>query len=131
MRSTRLGALVLTTLLATAAIAPGHADTGPTRTDVELRGLKDLRDGTGALKVRSRVEGDPALCTGTLRLKVIDLKGGHEVFIDRSKSMREVARFRVSIEDGKHRVVGSYELGDRDPCAESRETERINVRSPQ
>lgn len=125
MRSPRLGALVLLCLVP----APSAAATPPpTETDVVLRGVPTAADGRGVVKVRTRVPGDVRQCEGLLRLKVKDLASG-ELVLDQSKPVSKVARFGVDLEDGAYRVVGSYELGDRDPCVESRGTERLVVTS--
>ena len=132
MRTLRLGALAVPCLLAALGAGsplglPAVADTGPERTEVVLRALPTITDGKGVVRLRTRLAGDVALCTGTLRLKVVDL-AEDEVVADRERPVAKVRRFPLTLEPGRHRVVGSYELGDRDPCAVSRDVRRVRVR---
>lgn len=124
MLMVRLGALLL---LCSPLSVPAFADTGSERTDVVLRGLPSLTDGAGVVAVRTRLAGDVALCTGRLRLRVVDL-AADRVVVDRSRQVAQVRRFRVRLDAGRHRVVGTYETGDRDPCAVSRDVRRVRVR---
>ena len=123
MRTLRLGALAVLCLVAppgAAAIPP------PTETDVSLHGLSRVEDGTGVVTVRTAVVGDVAQCEGTLRLRVIDRSEGEKV-LDASKPMAERRRFRVDLEPGRYRVVGDYEVGERDGCAKSRDVRKLRV----
>lgn len=123
MRTLRLGALAVLCLGAppsAAAIPP------PTETNVSLHGLPRVEDGTGVVTVRTAVEGDIAQCSGTLRLRVIDRSEGEKA-LDAQKPMAERRRFRVDLEPGRYRVIGDYEVGERDGCAKSRDVRSLRV----
>lgn len=124
MRTLRLGALAVLCLVpapSAVAIPP------PTETNASLHGLPRVEDGTGVVTVRTAVVGDVAQCEGTLRLRVIDRSEGEKV-LDASKPMAERRRFRVDLEPGRYRVVGDYEVGERDGCAKSRDVRKLRVR---
>ena len=123
MRTLRLGALAVLCLVplpGAAAIPP------PTETNVTIHGLPRVEDGTGVITVRTAVPGDIAQCTGTLRLRVIDRSEGEKV-LDSSKPMAERRRFRVDLDPGRYRVIGDYDIGERDGCAKSRDVRRLRV----
>ena len=108
--------------------AGAHADF-PTRTHVVVKvGQSVEREGSGVIRVRPHVEGDPVLCTGTIRLVI---RHAGEVVVKRSKPIPEVknVRFRVKgLEEGRHQVTGEYRIGDKDPCDVSKDRVRIQVR---
>lgn len=102
MRTLRLGALGVLC----PGLAPGvGAMPPPTETDVIVRGLAGGEDGTGVLEVRARVQGDAALCTGRLRLVVVDLSEDR-VVVDRGRTPAPL----------------------RATCAASRDVRRVHVR---
>lgn len=127
MRTLRRVTLTLAGALAvTSAPAASQADF-PTRTDVVVRVADGVeKDGSGVVKVLPRVQGDAALCDGTIRLTI---RAAGEIVVRREKPVKDRVNFRVgSLEAGKHRVIGRYRVGDQDPCDISRDLERIRVR---
>ena len=71
MRAIHRAALILPAVLVLGGVpASAHADF-PTQTNVDVKvGESVAEDGAGVIRIRPNVQGDPAVCTGTLHLIV-------------------------------------------------------------
>ncbi len=125
----RLRTAVMMSGLVILGVPAGAQADFPTRTHVVVKvGQCVEREGSGLIRVRPSVEGDPALCTGTIRLRI---RHAGEVVAKRSKPLPhgKNVRFRVKgLEEGRHQVTGDYRIGDKDPCDASKDRVRIQVR---
>ena len=106
MRVSNPGAPVLVGVLSLFSMpASAHADF-PTQTNVDVKvGESVAEDGAGVIRIRPNVQGDSAVCTGTLHLVV---RHAGEVVVHRTRPISEKnkVRFRVGgLDAGRHQAT--------------------------
>lgn len=106
------------TMLAFSGTAAYAAYEPTTETDVKPQTDGKVEDGKKEkIRVKPRVQGDDAQCTGAIFLIY---KDGKEVLREREKPTEETVVFNAIVPGGTTKIVVIYQRGPKDPCDKSK-----------